>query len=153
MTGGKRYRVNKPNVIQEVLEGEAVIVNLATGSYYSTEHSGATVWSLLAEGTTVPEIVAHLQLHHTEVPNDVDRLVGQWLDVLEAESLVVSEPHVEAATDRGPASVAPEEGKTKTPFIEPKIEKYTDMEDLLLLDPIHDVQETGWPRTPEKAAD
>jgi hypothetical protein len=31
--------------------------------------------------------------------------------------------------------------------MDPKLEKYTDMEDLLLLDPIHDVQEVGWPQT------
>jgi hypothetical protein len=27
----------------------------------------------------------------------------------------------------------------------PALEKYTDMEELLLLDPIHEVDETGWP--------
>jgi len=151
MAAEKWYRVNKPSVIQEVLDGEAVIVNLTTGSYYSTDQSGATIWSLLAQGTTVPDIVAHLRRHHTDIPNDVDELVKRWLDVLESESLVVGEPVEQATATQGPAGVALEEGKTKTPFMEPKIEKYTDMEDLLLLDPIHDVQETGWPRASEKA--
>jgi Coenzyme PQQ synthesis protein D (PqqD) len=153
MAAEKWYRVNKPSVIQEVLDGEAVIVNLATGSYYSTEQSGATIWSLLAQGTTVPDIVAHLRMHHTDVPTDVDGLVKQWLDVLESESLVVGEPLEEAAANQGQTGLATEEGTTKTPFMEPKIEKYTDMEDLLLLDPIHDVQQTGWPRASETAAD
>jgi hypothetical protein len=32
------------------------------------------------------------------------------------------------------------------------LHKYTDMEELLLLDPIHDVDETGWPnKSPERA--
>jgi hypothetical protein len=26
------------------------------------------------------------------------------------------------------------------------LERYTDMQELLLLDPIHDVDQTGWPR-------
>lgn len=34
----------------------------------------------------------------------------------------------------------------KLHFEEPIFHKYTDMEDLLLLDPIHDVDETGWPK-------
>jgi hypothetical protein len=152
MAGGKAYRVNKPSVIQEVLEGEAVIVNLATGSYYSTENSGATIWNLLAQGpTTVPEIVTHLQTCHSEIPKDVDRVVEQWLDVLERESLLVGELR-EADTTSGPTRVVAEEVPIKTPFVEPKVEKYTDMEDLLLLDPIHDVQETGWPRAAEDPA-
>ena len=152
MAGEKWYRVNKPSVIQEVLDGEAVIVNLTTGSYYSTEQSGATSWGLLAQGVTVPDIVAHLRAHYTEEPNGVDSLVKQWLDVLESECLIVGEP-LEAAATQSRTSAATEEAKTKPPFGEPKIEKYTDMEDLLLLDPIHDVQETGWPRACEKAAD
>jgi hypothetical protein len=28
----------------------------------------------------------------------------------------------------------------------PVLEKYTDMQELLLLDPIHDVEEAGWPK-------
>jgi hypothetical protein len=35
----------------------------------------------------------------------------------------------------------PIEGK----FEAPVLQKYTDMQDLLLLDPIHDTDETGWP--------
>ncbi len=30
-------------------------------------------------------------------------------------------------------------------FAPPRLQRYTDMQDLLLLDPIHDVDEVGWP--------
>ena len=33
----------------------------------------------------------------------------------------------------------------KLAYEHPVLQKYTDMEDLLLLDPIHDVDEAGWP--------
>jgi hypothetical protein len=36
-------------------------------------------------------------------------------------------------------------GIGKSPFEMPKLSKYTDMEDLLALDPIHEVDEMGWP--------
>jgi hypothetical protein len=36
-------------------------------------------------------------------------------------------------------------GIDKPPFEMPKLSKYTDMEDLLALDPIHEVDEMGWP--------
>ncbi len=34
----------------------------------------------------------------------------------------------------------------KKSFCLPIIEKYTDLEELLLLDPIHEVDESGWPK-------
>ena len=36
-------------------------------------------------------------------------------------------------------------GVEKTQFEFPIIEKFTDMQELLLLDPIHEVDEKGWP--------
>ena len=34
----------------------------------------------------------------------------------------------------------------------PALERFTDMEDLLLLDPVHDVEEMGWPHVNPNAA-
>ena len=33
----------------------------------------------------------------------------------------------------------------KKPYTAPAVQKYDDLEDLLLLDPIHEVDEAGWP--------
>jgi hypothetical protein len=33
----------------------------------------------------------------------------------------------------------------------PVLNKYTDMQELLLLDPIHDVNAQGWPESPESS--
>ena len=34
----------------------------------------------------------------------------------------------------------------KIPFEPPRLERYTDMKDYFLLDPIHEVDSAGWPR-------
>jgi hypothetical protein len=34
---------------------------------------------------------------------------------------------------------------TPARFVEPALNKYTDMQELLLLDPVHEVSEAGWP--------
>jgi hypothetical protein len=39
----------------------------------------------------------------------------------------------------------PENGAAAQPYQEPKLGKYTDMQELLLLDPVHEVDEAGWP--------
>jgi hypothetical protein len=35
-----------------------------------------------------------------------------------------------------------------SPYAAPVLEKFTDMEAMLLLDPVHDVDEKGWPNLP-----
>jgi hypothetical protein len=37
-------------------------------------------------------------------------------------------------------------GHAKPSFNPPLLNKYSDMQELLLLDPIHDVDEAGWPK-------
>ena len=37
-------------------------------------------------------------------------------------------------------------GHEKPSFNAPALQKYSDMQELLLLDPIHDVDEAGWPK-------
>ena len=49
--------------------------------------------------------------------------------------------------------LAPGEGELKNgkkPLFEsPNLQKYTDMQAMLWLDPIYEVDETGWPNTPK----
>ena len=51
-----------------------------------------------------------------------------------------------------PGEAPPEDGEAAAPagapaFVVPTLEKYTDMEALLLADPIHEVDEAaGWPK-------
>jgi hypothetical protein len=41
--------------------------------------------------------------------------------------------------------LTPEGRAVNAPFTPPALTKFTDMQDLLLLDPIHDVGSGGWP--------
>jgi hypothetical protein len=36
------------------------------------------------------------------------------------------------------------------PYLKPSFEKYSDMQEMLLLDPIHEVSEVGWPHQEKK---
>jgi hypothetical protein len=59
---------------------------------------------------------------------------------LAAEELVVAAPAAEAASE----TAAP------APYAKPELNKYTDMQQLLLADPLHEVEEAGWPRTKDQ---
>ncbi len=136
MMKNQAYQVKVPHVVYEQFEGEIVIVNLETGKYYSTRGSGAWVWSRLMHGTRLPELVAQ----SGAMPEPIESFVEQ----LYVEGLIV---------ERQPETQAPAGDPEPPPagFSAPSLERYNDMQDILLLDPIHDVDNTGWPQAIEPA--
>ena len=56
-----------------------------------------------------------------------------------------------ASSGSTPRLVAIAQDATPQAFDAPRLERYTDMQDLVLLDPVHQVDDTGWPRTKEDA--
>jgi hypothetical protein len=136
------YSTDLPHIMHESIDDEVVAVNLDSGAYYSFAGVGMKIWTWLSgAGYSLQGLIdrttAHFQGEETEIIASVTTFVGQLKD----EGLVrVS--HAEAVL---PAEDA-ESGAEKHPFIEPLLQKYTDMEALLLVDPIHEVdEESGWP--------
>jgi Coenzyme PQQ synthesis protein D (PqqD) len=143
------YHVNTPPVIHQTLDGEVIVVNLDSGTYYSLQGTGAEIWSALEAGATLQETVERLLGRYEGEPADVERAVGRFVDELVQEELVAptarERPHDEAA---GAAA----DGAARTTFEQPVLNRYTDMQELLMLDPIHEVDEQGWPHGLEPEA-
>jgi hypothetical protein len=72
----------------------------------------------------------------------IETAVSALLDELLQERLVVLGDDAEAGRGAVGAGATSAVSRSFTP---PVLSRYTDMQDLLLLDPIHDVDETGWP--------
>lgn len=141
------FQVNNPNVIHEVIDGEVVIVNLNTGNYYSLEKLGAFIWSFIDTAAALSQITDAVADRYEGNRKDIENAINQLVNQLVEEDLIVldkSQKPNGGITSSGTAVRAPTE---KLRFEEPVLNKYTDMEALLLLDPIHDVDETGWPNT------
>jgi Coenzyme PQQ synthesis protein D (PqqD) len=72
------------DVVFRDLAGEAVILNLTTGTYFGLDPVGTRIWQLLQSGGTIDAIMpALLQEYDVEEPalrRDVDALVGRLLD-------------------------------------------------------------------------
>ena len=148
MNSASQFRINAPTVISETIDGEAIIINLDTGAYYSLRETGAAVWQLLEQGATSQAISAELiQRYDSPLPT-IEASLQSLLDELVQDQLIV--PHDSARTLPQSAGSIPTDGHRKLPFTPPTLEKFTDMADLLLLDPIHDVSEQGWP-APKRA--
>ena len=133
------WRANAPDVISETIDGETIILHLGNGFYFSVGGSGAVMWQLLSQ--SVPErraaeiVGGHFGVDRAEVSEAVTGFVAE----LAAEGLLV-QADGSAATAGAVPDAAP------APWAPPTLSKFTDMEDLLLLDPVHEVSpQQGWP--------
>jgi hypothetical protein len=141
-----RFRINTPHVVAETLDGEATIVDLDSGTYYALNESGSLIWDGLIAGST-PDEVAETLAGAYELPNGdaagaVDRLVAELSDA----KLIVEA--TEGSQNGAGHATAPPAGTTNgssRTYAAPELSTYTDMQELLLLDPIHEVDESGWP--------
>jgi hypothetical protein len=135
MAAAHRYTI-APSVIHEVFDDEVVIANLDHGTYYSVGGSGVDAWVAVCDGVAmhrVAEAIAAASGADAAVVGDeLQRLV----DDLVAEALI--SPDGLAADD-------PPHAPTRATYASPTLERFTDMQQLLLLDPIHDVDDAGWP--------
>jgi hypothetical protein len=130
----------RPSTVFEKFDQETVILNLDSGSYFSAEGTASVIWGLVADGVTEAGIVDHLTNGFVGARGDIAASTGEFLNRLVEESLVDQKPA--PADERVVAGDRPRPGQTFSP---PVLQKYTDMEEMLLLDPIHEVDEHGWP--------
>lgn len=130
----------------EIFEDEVILVNLEAGAYYSVEGLGSRVIALLREELAVSAVVETLEAEIEAGAEVIRAAVESFLDELLREGLIVA-----CASGHGPDGSSPM-ATGRRPFVPPVLHKYTDLRDLLLLDPIHDVDEAGWPvRKPPSA--
>lgn len=144
MTLSKSFKVNSPEVVQETIDGEVVIVNLKKGDYYSLLNTGTEIWSQIEQGFSQDAIIDSLSQKYAgnkeEIATGVDNLIKQLL----AEDIITQSDNGDNRDVDFP-NVEEDTNSEKPPFEIPSLSKYTDMEELLALDPIHEVDEMGWP--------
>lgn len=123
-------RPNSEEVASEVMDGEAVLINLSNGMYYSIDGIGGVIWERIEQGRRLDgvceEISAHLGIERATVDADVAAFLAQ----LRAENLVVDTDPSDAGAE--PDGMPLPEGLSYAP---PTLNVYRDMGDLLALDP------------------
>jgi hypothetical protein len=119
-----RYKLAGPDVVHEEFDGEIVVLNLQTGQYFGLNEAGAILWMSVESGRDPVDVsIAHGAAFAA-------RLVTLGLIVESDEAALPAQAQVLATA--------------------PSIEAYDDLSDLILADPIHDVDEKqGWPKLPE----
>ncbi len=135
-------RVNSPHVIHEMIDGEVIVINLASGNYYSVKGAGADVWDVIqsSPGITASALTAVIARRFDRATETVEHEIAALLEQLRQEELVAAADNGAVTGSNGLAV-----GNSAKPYEPPVLETYTDMQDLVLLDPVHEVDATGWP--------
>jgi hypothetical protein len=139
----RRFRVNGNDVVGRIVDGEGVVFNLASGMYYGLDPTGALVWTMVERHHSSAEVASMLAALHgldlDQVSDDVEHLVDELL----AESLIEPDERLSPAPLDDGSLVGPSHE-----YRAPVLEKYSDMQELLALDPpmptIEDLPRTAW---------
>ena len=139
-----RYRPNTAKIIYEIYDDEVVLINMDSGNYYSLNRTAGRAWAGIERHATTQEIAQELRRDYACDGVQVEEELLRFVKELHQEGLIVPDEEATPA----PAASATVTAAQRPPFDAPVLQKFSDMADLLLLDPIHDVDENGWPHQP-----
>ena len=124
------FRVNSPAVVFDASADDTVIINLVSGRYFRLDAASSLAWNaLVASGSR--GAFASSATNESDLLAYMDDMIAR----LVAEELIVEAPADAACANPEPWTFA---GFT--------LETFSDLEDILGLDPIHEVDPNkGWP--------
>jgi hypothetical protein len=121
---------NDQEIAADVVDGEAVIINLGNGNYYSLDEVGTVVWEAIGTPRTLDGIAREIAARYEVTEARARADAGTFLVELLREQLAIQAPGDSAqAGDPGPATA------DRAAYVPPRMNKYTDMADMLALDP------------------
>jgi len=109
-----------------------------SGRYFDITGSGALIWQCIEQEASAAQIAAHFAASYNLPAENAAKIVTDFIAELRAHDLVRAQA---SATEKElpPATLV------AGTFNPPVLGAHDDLADMLLLDPIHDVDEGGWP--------
>ena len=136
------FQINTRKILFEEFEDETVVVNTDSGFYYSISSSGTVILKLLQSGCAAKDLVASLGL--TDIADPFAREVEAFITRLAEEEIIISRG---ISPQHRPEVELPLPSRGTAPFASPVLERFDDVRELLLIDPVHQVDhEYGWPK-------
>lgn len=130
-----QYFIDRERIISEEIDGDTVVINLETGCYYSINQTASFIFFAYDYGDTFNQVLKGYQLifsvDEKKATTDVNNITSYLVDK-------------KLLTEGSPTQIKKVE-YTPLTYVKPLIEEFDDMQEMLLLDPIHEVKEEGWP--------
>ena len=124
------FRLNSPAVVFDASANDTVIINLVSGRYFRLNAASSLAWNALLASGSREAFVASAG-NAPELAASIDSMI----EALTAEKLIVPAPAGETTAEA-----------TSWTFAGFSLESFSDLEDILGLDPIHEADpDKGWP--------
>jgi hypothetical protein len=140
---GERFELNSAEIVAEVIGGEAVIINLASGIYYSLDGAGGLAWAMLAAGHPRAAVAEAIADRYGIPAEQAATELGALIADIEGENLMQPAANSDGAT---PADV-PEDAlpPPDSDYTAPRLQRFEDMGELLAVDPpMPQVAQSPW---------
>lgn len=137
------YKFNEEKMFYDEADNLGVIINFTNGIYYSLNKIGTTIFNNLRNGASVANIVQEIKTL-SDCPKDIDNKIQDFIKYL-TEKEVLVEDNNQKDTD------AIIDEKCLDDGFEPKAEEFSEVQDLILADPVVEITEDmGWPTEENK---
>ena len=132
------YKLNDDRMFYDVAEGQAIVIDSSTGLYFAMNMLATNTFDYIVKGASIDKIAQKLK-ELPGCPEDVDTALESFVaQLLGHEILIAHDSSFEGSIDA-----------STTWFMEGydfMLECYKDVADMILADPVHDVDvEFGWP--------
>lgn len=135
------------HIVHDDFGDEIVIINLHSGVYFSLVDTGRFIWNLLNNTPTIGQLAENVGKVYSGHDHDIQKETRRFLNELESDGLIlISDKTPDSGTNPPANDVVDSQSGKKKDFKPPVLKKYTDQQELLLLDPIHEVDDIGWPQ-------
>jgi len=132
------YHINDERVFADYADDQYIILNFVNGEYYSLDKISSAVLRALLEGCDDRDIAKALTEHFRE--EGIEEKVSSFREQLLSMGMIVKDE------DSSKDASSFFEQVTEDKLTDLNVEVFTDVADLLLMDPIHEVDENmGWP--------
>ena len=154
----RRFVIDHAGVASDIIDGEAIILHHTSGDYFSADGTGALIWKWIREAKSREEMLVALEASFPGALGEIAPALDAFLDDLLKHELIAE---VGSAGEMRNGTAAPSLvadialtahlATVAGRFSPPVLCVYSDMRDVLLVDPIHEVEEAaGWP-VPKRA--
>lgn len=138
------YVVASSDIVSEEFDGEFVVLDLSCGKYFSMDEAASAIWRAIVSGVSTELLVEAAGNGGAVTSASIYAFLEK---LVEYGCLVPSDSPGSAAIDEATLQRL---GTSDKP---PTVEVFDDLAELIMADPIHDVEEAaGWPVRKSEAA-
>jgi len=133
------YTINEEKMYYDESDGQVIIINFATGVYYSFDKMSSAVMQDLMAGTE-PELISKALHCLKDCPDNIEEVLFDFINKLKDLEIIV------AAEGKSAGHQPVYDQEIASDGFAFAFEAFEEIADLLLTDPIHEVNEDmGWP--------